>query len=128
MSREKALNRSHALALILSVLRDAPRHGYEIAREVERRSGKRLTFREGTLYPLLHGLEKDEMIAGEWQEREGEKPRRIYVICEAGLAELDRQIGLWRDFSSAVESVIEGESAWNAFRRKLAPKLLLRGR
>jgi len=105
---EKSLGRSDALTLILAVLRDGSRHGYEIAREVERRSGNHLTFNDGTLYPLLHELENRGYIKSHWEGAPGERQKRVYDILDLGLGELERKIALWRKYASSIEQVLAG--------------------
>jgi PadR family transcriptional regulator PadR len=105
---ERELLRGNTPTMVLAVLKEAPRHGYAIAREVNRRTGQALKFKQGTLYPVLHGLERDGLVVGEWQHPEGERPRKVYVITPAGQAELERRLGVWRNFSAAMHRVIEG--------------------
>jgi PadR family transcriptional regulator len=107
---ERELMRGNTPTIVLAVLRDAPQHGYAIAREVNRRIGQALKFKQGTLYPVLHGLERDGLIAGEWQHADGERPRKVYAITPAGLAELERRTKLWSTFAAAMHRVIEGTS------------------
>jgi PadR family transcriptional regulator PadR len=103
---EKSLGRNDALILILAVLEDAPRHGYDIAREVERRSGDHLTFNDGTLYPLLHELEAKGFITSHWEGALGERQKRVYSIQVPGKKELETKVSAWRKYSQAVESVL----------------------
>ncbi len=95
--------------IVLSVLNNGPQHGYGLAREIERLSGQALAFKEGTLYPALHALENDGMIAGDWQVSESGPPRKIYTITTKGLAELERRSRLWKDFSAVLDRVMKGE-------------------
>jgi DNA-binding PadR family transcriptional regulator len=90
------------------VLKDGARHGYDIAREVERRSENTLTFKHGTLYPVLHTLEKEGLITSEWERPGGERPRRVYHLTERGTAELERCVKTWNTFAQAMNRVIEG--------------------
>ncbi|MBC8100961.1 MAG: helix-turn-helix transcriptional regulator [Cytophagales bacterium] len=97
------------VVLVLVVLRDGASHGYEIAREVERRSGDALSFKYGTLYPILHSLEKEGMITGEWEHPQGERrSRRVYSLTEQGLVETEKALKTWETFASAVNRVIQG--------------------
>ena len=66
MSTERELLKGNTPTLVLAVLQAAPLHGYGIAREIERRSGNALKFKEGTLYPALHALEREGLITGAW--------------------------------------------------------------
>jgi PadR family transcriptional regulator, regulatory protein PadR len=106
MEDERELLRGNTPTLVLAVLQDGPLHGYAIAREINRRSNQTLQCKQGTLYPALHILEQDGLICGEWQNEAGERPRKVYVITEAGLAELNRRVQTWTQFSSAIDSVI----------------------
>lgn len=96
--------------LVLAVLRDGPLHGFGIAREIERRSGEALKFKEGTLYPALHALEQQGLVLGEWRREEGQRERKVYTLTPAGLAALEERARRWERFASAVRSVLEGEA------------------
>jgi PadR family transcriptional regulator PadR len=108
LSDDKGLLRGNATTLVLSVLKDGARHGYDIAREVERRSENALTFKHGTLYPVLHALEKDGLIRSEWEHPEGERARRVYRLTDKGSEELDRCVQTWNTFARAMDRVIQG--------------------
>lgn len=73
--------------LILAVLRDGARHGYQIALDVEEQTEGMFSFQHGTLYPILHRLEKDGEIRGEWTKGEGRR-RKEYHPTPRGLREL----------------------------------------
>ncbi len=107
MTEDKGLLRNNATVLVLSVLRDGARHGYDIAREVERRSENTLTFKHGTLYPVLHTLEKDGLIISEWEQPTGERARRVYCLTEAGQGELAQCVATWEVFARAMNRVIQ---------------------
>src|SRR5919198_721815 len=77
MDTERELLKGNTPTLVLAVLRDGPRHGYAIAREIERRSRDALKCKEGTLYPALHALEQQGLIAGEWREEKGGRQRKV---------------------------------------------------
>jgi PadR family transcriptional regulator len=96
--------------LVLAVLRDGPLHGYGIAREIERRSGNALRAKEGTLYPALHALEREGLIAGEWRKEDGSRERKVYLLTPAGLAALEQRTRTWTEFASAVSRVLGGEA------------------
>src|SRR5438046_10623100 len=87
----------------MAVLRDGPLHGYGIAREIERRSGDALKCKEGTLYPALHALERDGLIAGAWSKQAGERERKVYELTRAGLQAFEARTRTWPHFASAVE-------------------------
>jgi DNA-binding PadR family transcriptional regulator len=108
LKEDKTIQISSATTLVLVILRGGSLHGYEIAREVERRSGDRISFNHGTLYPVLYALEKRELIVSEWDQAPGERRRRTYTLTEAGKAEAERAIAQWHSFSDAINRVIEG--------------------
>ncbi len=98
--------RGNTHTIILAVLDDGPQHGYAIAQEVNRRTNNTLTLRQGALYPALRALERDGLIAGEWEIAAGERPRRVYLITDEGKAELTRRTQSWSEFANAMESVL----------------------
>jgi PadR family transcriptional regulator PadR len=107
---ERELLKGNTPTLVLAVLRDAPLHGYGIAREIERRSANALKFKEGTLYPALHALEREGLIVGDWSREGGGRERKVYQISPAGLAELERRTHTWTEFAAAIFHVIGGTS------------------
>lgn len=70
--------------LVLSTLRDGPKHGYQIALDVETESNGLFRFRHGTLYPILHRLEKDGLIVGSWSREGGGRRRKEYALTSEG--------------------------------------------
>ena len=106
MDDERELLRGNTPTLVLAVLQDAPQHGYAIAREINRRSGDKLQCKQGTLYPALHALERDGLIAGQWEHAESERPRKVYAITDAGRKELERRVQTWARFSAGVAQII----------------------
>lgn len=106
MSQERELLKGNTPVLILAVLADAPRHGYSIAREIERRSENALSLGEGSLYPALHALEREGLIVGVWEPQPSGPARKVYAITPAGKSELERRTRTWRSFADAIERVI----------------------
>jgi PadR family transcriptional regulator PadR len=109
MDLERELLKGNTPTLVLAVLRAGPLHGYAIAREIDQRSGSVLRCKEGTLYPVLHALERDGLIAGEWRREEGGRERKVYVITETGSTALAERSRVWERFTSAVERVLGAE-------------------
>lgn len=97
--------------LILSLIEARPRHGYEIGKLIEARSGGRLTFALPTLYPALLRLEERGWIKGRWVEKAGERTRCFYRLTPGGRAVLDSQRETWRDYVAAVDAVLNGSDA-----------------
>lgn len=71
-------------ALILSSLNRGPKHGYQLALDIEERSGGRFGFKHGTLYPILHKLEKDGLIEGAWSDEGQRGKRKSYRLTRDG--------------------------------------------
>jgi len=93
-------------ALILAVLGSGPRHGYAIAREVERLSDQALRMREGTLYPALRVLEQDGLIVGTWEPQEKGADRKVYALTEAGQKEMARRTQELRDYATLIHTML----------------------
>lgn len=94
-------------SLLLSVLESEPLYGYKIVKELEKRSQGYFKFKEGTLYPALHRLEKAGLIEGKWQTLSNGRQRRYYNITEKGLAKLAAEKVQWQDFFTAVKMILE---------------------
>ena len=97
--------------LILSLLESRPRHGYEIGKLIEARSGGRLTFALPTLYPTLLRLENRGLIKGRWVEKAGERERCFYRLTPEGRRVLAAQRATWREYVNAVNAILEGGDA-----------------
>lgn len=110
MDSERELLKGNTPTLVLAVLSDGPLHGYGIARDIERRSDNALRFKEGTLYPALHALEREGLVESEWQKEGNSRERKVYRITPAGLADLERRTRTWNTFSTAIERVLGGQN------------------
>ena len=84
--------------LILASLEDGQLHGYDIAREIARKSGGLLTFHVASLYPLLYKIEDRGWIHGRWVEKAGQRRRRYYRLTAEGRRTLATQRGRWAAF------------------------------
>ena len=92
--------------LILSLLDGRPRHGYEIGKLIEARSGGRLTFALPTLYPTLLRLENRGLIKGRWVEKAGQRERCFYRLTTEGRQVLRQQQETWRAYVAAVDGIM----------------------
>jgi transcriptional regulator len=101
------LKKGTAEVLILSLIEARPRHGYEIAKLIEERSGGVLEFHVASLYPMLYRLEKRGWIEGRWLEKAGQRRRRYYRLTAAGRKALPEQRRSWREFIHAIERVAQ---------------------
>lgn len=108
-SRE--LKKGSTEMLVLSLLEHRPRHGYEIGKRIEAVSNGQLTFRIGSLYPILCRLEDKGFITGRWVERPGERRRRHYRLTPSGRRALARERTLWREFVRTIDAIADGSDA-----------------
>jgi transcriptional regulator len=102
---EQEVKRGSAEMLILALVEDRPRHGYEIAKLIEQRSDGVLQFHVASLYPLLYRLEKRGLISGRWVEKAGQRRRRFYKLTAAGQKILNEQRETWKEFFAALDRV-----------------------
>ncbi|MHB0999212.1 MAG: PadR family transcriptional regulator [Armatimonadota bacterium] len=105
MNAPKELVKGNAVLMILSCLARESMHGYRIARAIEEMSDGYFTLGEGSLYPHLHQLEKDQLIEGYWDTSSG-RERKYYRITEHGTAELARRSEEWQRFYSKLNVMI----------------------
>jgi PadR family transcriptional regulator PadR len=103
------LKRGSLELLILSSLEAGRRHGYEIGKQLERRSNGQLEFKASTLYSILYRLEDRGWIKGRWVEKKGERRRCYYTLTPAGKTELAAQRNAWEAFSAMVNRIIRPE-------------------
>lgn len=108
---DRELKKGSAELLILSLLDARPRHGYELGKVIQARSGGQLTFHIDSLYPLLYRLEERAWIKGVWVERPGERRRRFYKVTAEGRRVLAKQRKTWAAFVEAVRRVTGDEHA-----------------
>ena len=106
---DRELKKGSAELIILSIVESRARHGYEISRLIESRSGGQLKFHVASLYPLLYRLEERGWIKGAWVEKAGERRRRFYRLTPTGEKVLVRQRQTWDEFVEAVRLVTGGE-------------------
>lgn len=102
----QGLTRSCNEVLILAVLAGGPLHGYQLALALEAKSGGAFRFAHGTLYPILHKLENDGLISGDWLEEETKRKRKRYALTAAGRRRLGGQVRAWRDFFERFFAVV----------------------
>jgi DNA-binding PadR family transcriptional regulator len=97
--------------LILTMLEQAERHGYEIGKLIEIRSLGRMEFRISTLYSALYRLEGRGWIKGRWVEKPGQRRRCYYRLTPAGVGVLARQKEDWLEFAEVINTLIGARHA-----------------
>lgn len=101
------LKKGSAEFLVLSLLEAEARHGYDLSKLIEQRSGGVLTFHVASLYPLLYRMEERGWIVGRWVERAGQRRRRYYSITRDGIKTLEAQRQSWKEFVAAIGNVVK---------------------
>jgi DNA-binding PadR family transcriptional regulator len=108
MSKRLDMRKGSTTVLILSLLVEEPMYGYQLAKELAARSGGIFDFREGTLYPALHRMEKDGFLTSYWEVVAEGPSRKYYAITDQGRDTLARRSRDWGDFARALLRVLEG--------------------
>lgn len=106
MKINKELLKGSTAILILSLLERQDMYGYEMIKEIEKRSSGVFSFKEGTLYPILHSLESENIIESYWDDNESSRKRKYYRITSKGKLHLKEKQEEWSVYRSAVEKVL----------------------
>jgi PadR family transcriptional regulator, regulatory protein PadR len=109
--KERYLNRIELLQgtldmLILQTLQWGPRHGYGLSQSIRTNSGEILKVDTGSLYPALHRLEKQKLIAAEWKQSENNQRTRVYRLTSKGKKQLTSERSRWSQLSAAIAGVL----------------------
>jgi PadR family transcriptional regulator, regulatory protein PadR len=107
MLQRRELIKGNIDALLLSLIGQQPMYGYQIIKELDTKSQGYFRFKEGTLYPALHRLEKSGLILSKWETLTSGRQRRYYHITEKGKSLLDRKKTQWVDFAMAMNMIIQ---------------------
>ena len=111
MAQRFELMKGSSESLLLCLISQQPMYGYQIIKELERKSQGYFKFKEGTLYPALHRLEKAGLIVGKWQTLPSGRQRRYYYITDKGYRLLALKKSQWLDFLTAMNLIIQPASA-----------------
>lgn len=93
--------------IVLSLLENENMYGYQMIKELSKKSQNVFEFQEGTLYPILHGLEEKKFITSYWDEVGGKK-RKYYAITKEGKKHLEHKKQEWKVFSNGINQVVGG--------------------
>ena len=110
MAHRRDLIKGSTDSLLLYLISQQPMYGYQIIKELERKSQGYFKFKEGTLYPALHRLERAGLILGKWQVLLGGRQRRHYHITDKGRSTLLEKRNQWQDFLAAMNLVLKPTS------------------
>ena len=111
MAQRRELMKGSTDSLLLCLMAQQPMYGYQIIKELEKRSQGYFKFKEGTLYPALHRLEKAGLIQGKWQMLPSGRQRRYYYITDKGHQMLIAERSQWLDFLAAMNLIIKPVNA-----------------
>ncbi len=106
MKIDKSLISGSTTLLILSLLSREELYGYQMITELSRRSDHTFELKEGTLYPILHGLEADGLVTVREKAAETGRMRKYYRITKKGLKMLEEKKAEWSFFAEKVNAVI----------------------
>ncbi len=101
--------KGHLDLLVLACLEDGPRHGYAVIEQLLQQSGGFFDLPEGTVYPVLHRLEKARLLVSRWSSSSGRR-RRVYRLTRSGAAALAHQTSQWNQFAQAVGAVVGAQA------------------
>lgn len=104
----KELLKGTTVLLILKLLNDGDKYGYEMTKALEVHSDNLFTLKEGTLYPILHSLESQGMIESYWEETVAVRKRKYYRITNEGKKLLKDKKEEWLEYSNGVLKVLSG--------------------
>lgn len=107
MKSDKELVGASTALLALGILAKTPSYGYEVVKHVNREAENLFEWQEGTIYPVLHKLEKDGLLRTQWQQADSGRKRKYYYITEKGREALEERKEQWQSFNSLVNRVME---------------------
>lgn len=105
MSLSPELLRGSLDLMVLSVLADGPKYGYLIQQQLKAGSGELVNIQAGTLYPVLHRLEKDKYVKARWEQTTG-RPRKWYELTAAGRRQLSKRAAAWQEYVDCVQMLL----------------------
>jgi PadR family transcriptional regulator PadR len=108
----KELLKGSTTMLVLDLLKNQNMYGYEMIKKLKEKSENVFELKEGTLYPILHGLEENGLITSYWDETTAKK-RKYYAITEKGKKQLKEKKEEWKIFSNGINQVLGGVSFAN---------------
>ena len=108
MKADKNLISGSTTLLVLSLLSEGDKYGYQMIAELEERSDRTFALKEGTLYPILHTLEKEGAVKAYEREAPTGRKRKYYHITRKGLRLLDEKREEWTAFSRTVDAILRG--------------------
>lgn len=112
MKINKELLKGSTTMIVLNLLKDKNMYGYEMIKELKEKSQNVFELKEGTLYPILHSLEENNLITSYWDNTTG-KNRKYYAITKNGMNNLKEKKEEWKIFSTGINHILGGVSFAN---------------
>lgn len=109
MKISKELLKGSTTLLVLNLLNTGDMYGYQIIKEIEKKSENIFTLKEGTVYPILHELESKGMIESYWEDTESARKRKYYSLTDSGKKLLLEKHREWQIYSESMNKLIGGE-------------------
>ena len=110
-SFERQLKKGVLDMLVLMLLSEGPKYGYQLIQELKQRSGDIFSLKDGTLYPILYRLEDSSYVVSKWSAAEGRQvPRKYYEITIDGIAALKDMRESWSNINGGIAEVMKGET------------------
>ncbi len=109
MEITKDLVAASATPMILSILSRGESYGYAIIKEVRMLSSGQMSWTDGMLYPVLHRLEKQELVESTLRKSESGRKRKYYKLKESGLKSLQSQKEQWNMVNSVLQKLWESK-------------------
>jgi len=97
--------------IVLSLLLEEPKYGYQITQELHERSGGYFDMKEGLLYPTLHRMEREGLVSSEWLTVVGKRRRKYYRVTDLGRQALTNQPREWRAFTERLLSLLDSPTS-----------------
>ena len=107
------MRKGTTVVAILKLLVDVgePMHGYEMIQRLEERSEGLFSFKEGLIYPTLHRMEKEELLASRWLGQPGSRRRKVYTVTDKGRRQLEVELGQWDRFRHGMTLLLGQDKA-----------------
>ena len=113
MPKSYNFTRSDIKMLLLSLLSKADMYGYQLIQELKEMSNDYFSLKEGSLYPLLHSLEKDELIQSYWENTDSKRKKKYYHLTKKGEKALNKEEDDWKKYSGCINNILGGVSIEN---------------
>lgn len=113
MRNKYNFTRSDIKMILLRLLANKDMYGYQIIQEVKELSNNYFSLQEGSLYPILHSLQNDELINSYWEETTNIRKKKYYTLTESGKKALAQEQREWKKYSNCINNILGGIEVGN---------------